>query len=389
MLAARTKAQLIAFVVIGLLATTYLGTKYVGINLFGSGYNVTVVLPDAGGIFDNGEVTYRGVPVGRIKDLNATKNGMEARLHIDEDAPPIPADVAIKVANRSAIGEQYIDLRSESTGGRTLTDGARIEGSAASLPPAIDEVLRTGRDFIGSVPADSLTTVIDETYDAAQGSSGHLTRLLKTSQEFVETADKNFLVTEGLINNSATVLSTQQDSAASIKSFSSDLSLLATTLRSSNRNLRTLIANSPAAAREINRLFNEVGRPLGVLMGNLVSTAQIFGTNSAGVEDALIRVPEVISIGWAVNGSKGINVGLVQTYFNPEPCTSGYGGTEVRPGLDTSEGEPYNTKAGCTVSPSSGTAVRGPRSVPKPGEGPAAARISVPNTMQDLLGGAR
>ena len=67
MLTGRIKTQIIAFVVISLMTTTYLGIKYAGINLFGSGYEVTATLPDAGGIFTNGEVTYRGVPVGRIK----------------------------------------------------------------------------------------------------------------------------------------------------------------------------------------------------------------------------------------------------------------------------------------------------------------------------------
>ncbi|MFI5430108.1 MlaD family protein [Aeromicrobium sp. UC242_57] len=69
MLTGRIKIKLVAFAVIGALATLYLGVKYVGLNVFGGGYSVTVALPDAGGTFANGEVTYRGVPVGRIKEL--------------------------------------------------------------------------------------------------------------------------------------------------------------------------------------------------------------------------------------------------------------------------------------------------------------------------------
>lgn len=387
MLAGRIKFKLMAFLVVSLVATTYLGIKYAGINLLNSGFDVTVALPRAGGTFVNGEVTYRGVPVGRIDELRPTKDGMEAVLHIN-DGTDIPADVEVNVANRSAIGEQYIDLRGTTTAAGMLADGDRLEGSAESLPPAIDEVLRTGRDFAASVPEDSLKTVIDESYDASRGVSSQLKRLLDTSQQFVESADKNFLVTTGLIHNSGTVLSTQQESADSIKSFSSDLNLLAETLRNSDKDLRTLIDNSPAAAREVHRLFDQVGTPLGVLMSNLVSTAQVFGTNIAGVEDALIRVPEALSVGWAVNGSKGLNLGQAQTYFDPLPCTSGYGGTTVRPGLDIEPGQPFNIEAGCSLDPSSGVSVRGPNSVPavKPN---AMARVSVPSSMADLMGGTQ
>ncbi|MFI5430109.1 MlaD family protein [Aeromicrobium sp. UC242_57] len=323
---------------------------------------------------------------------------MTARLHIESGAPQIPADVTVRVANRSTIGEQYIDLRGAGTTDKVLADGDHLVGTAESLPPPIDEVLRSGRDFAGSVPQDSLKTVIDEGYEWFRGSHDDLTRLLETSEEFAETADKNFLVTAGLIKNSSTVLSTQQESATSIKNFSSDLSLLAETLASSDGDLRILIANSPAAARSFNRLFDEVGTPLGVLMSNLVSTAQVFGTNAAGVEDALIRIPEALSIGWAINTSKGVNLGLAQTYFDPLPCTSGYGGTTVRPGLQTSGGKAFNTSAGCTRAPSTGVNVRGPKSVPKsaskPAKGkasksgaPVAAKISVPTSLEDLMGG--
>ncbi|MGH1562161.1 MlaD family protein [Mumia sp. DW29H23] len=388
MLTSRTKTQVAAFVVLAVTGTTYLGAKYVGIDPFSSEYRVTVSLPEAGGIFTNGEVTYRGVPVGRIESLtNVQGGGVDAVLTIDSDAPDIPSDVTVQVANRSTIGEQYIDLRGSDTSD-TLADGDRISGGETAIPQDIDVLLRTARDFTASVPSDSLTTVIDESYDLSQGASVPLKRLIETSLDFHEVADRNFLVSAALIKNSGRVLQTQQEAADSIKSYSEDLNLLASTMADADGDLRTLIANSPAAAREVDQLITQVGQPLGVLMSNLVSTAQVFGTNANGVEDALIRAPEAISVGWAVNGSKGMNLGLATTFFDPLPCTSGYGGTTKRPGTDASTGKPFNTKAKCTAAPSSGTNVRGPNALPKSGgKSPAAAKVTVPDTLGDLLGG--
>lgn len=397
MLTTGIKTRLIVFVILGLVATAYLGGRYVGINLTGSGYDVAVELPDASGAFENGEVTYRGVPVGRITSLRATDQGAEARLHIDAGADPIPADVQVRVVNRSAIGEQYIDLRSESRGGRTLGDGDRLDASGDSAPPPVEDVLRSARDFTGSVDTESLKTVIDEGYEASRGAGDSLGNLLDTSQEFVEAADTNYLVTSQLIESSDTVLSTQEEASTSIRGFSSDLSTIADTLRDSDGDLRALIESSPAAARSIDRLVGEVGTPLGVLMGNLVSTAQVFGTNADGVEDALVNIPTAFSVGWAINGSKGLNLGLAQAYFDPLPCTSGYAGTAKRQGLQTGKGRPFNTQAGCTAAPSGGN-VRGPRSVPKnPGSTAAVGsrstgatpRVSVADSLDDLMGGAR
>lgn len=396
MITGRIRLQVFVFVLIALAAGTWLGVRYVGLDPFGAGYRVTVVLPEAGGMFTNGEVTYRGVPVGRIEELRHTEDGVEAVLGIEGSAPDIPSDVAVRVANRSVIGEQYVDLQPRDTtaavtvsaGGDVplLADGDVLEGDADSLPPAVDQLLETGRDFVASVPQDALTTVIDETYDLSRGAGPDLALLVETSQDFAETADSNFLVTAALIESAATVLETQQQAAGSIRGFTRDLDLIATTLRGSDGDLRRLIENAPTAAVELHRLFDQVGTPLGVLMGNLVSTAQVFGVNAAGVEDALVRAPEAISVGWSITGSWGLDLGMAQTYFDPLPCPTGYAGTPVRPGSQTGPGQPFNTQAGCTAPPSSGLNVRGPKALPK--KSGAAARVRVAEDLGDLLGGS-
>lgn len=123
-------------------------------------------------------------------------------------------------------------------------------------------------------------------------------------------------------------------------------------------------------------------------MGNLITTSEIFGTNADGLKDTLVRAPEAISVGWAVNGSKGLNLGLVPTFFNPLPCTEGYGGTSMRSGIDTSAKASLNLAAGCTASPSSGTDVLGPASLGS-GKSAAGARVSVPDSLDQLMGGAQ
>ncbi|MCO7239168.1 MULTISPECIES: MlaD family protein [unclassified Aeromicrobium] len=397
MLTGRIKAQIVAFVVLGLLATSYLGLKYVGLDPFSTGYTVTATLPAAGGAFENGQVTYRGVPVGRIDRLEPTDDGVRITMSIEGGAPRIPADASPKVVNRSAIGEQYVDLQGGTAGGAALRDGDRLSAGAESQPPDIDTLLRSGEKFVGSVPKEALTSVIDEGYDATQGVALDFGSLLESSQRFQKAADRNFVVTRGLIENSDRVLRTQEASSQSIRSFSADLSTIAATLESSDGDLRTLIDNTPAAAREIDTLFQEVGRPLGVVLANLVTPAQVFGINANGVQDALVTAPRAFSIGWTITGSRGINLALSQSYFSPLPCTTGYGGTAPRRGTDTSSGQSFNRDAGCRSSAGASN-VRGPKNVPSR-LGPAPSRdaegrlvradVRMADSLADLMGGAR
>lgn len=382
MLSRSVRFKLIAFVLISVLATGFLAVRYLGVGSFGGDYRVSASLAETGGLFENGEVTYRGVPVGRIDDLRATSDGVEVVMRIDGDAPPIPADAHVVVANRSAIGEQYLDLRGGDDATEQLADGDHLDASDATLPPAIDELLRSGRDFLGSVPRDDLATVIDETYEWTRDGAEPLRQVTSTLQGFAETAEANFLVTSSLITNSGQVLDTQLASQESIRAFSEDLSLLAETLRNSDADFRALIRNTPAAAREFQKVIREVGGPLGALMANLVTPAQVFGVNASGVQDAMARLPEALSIGWAINSSQGLNMGLAQTYFDPLPCTKGYEKTTLRPGVETSEGKPFNLEAGCTNAPSSGKNVRGPKSV----KSAPPVRVRSVNSLDELMG---
>jgi len=391
MLTFMTKSKVAAFVAIALVTTAFLAVHYVGLDRFIGGYRVTVDMPEAGGLFKNSEVTYRGVPVGRVESLTASRDGARAVLRIQRGAPAMPAQVQARVVDRSAIGEQYLDLRGGSTSGKKLADGAHLTMTEADLPPSIDGLLRSSRDLVASVPSQALNTVIDEGYAFTRDNGRNLARLLRTSSEFADAADRNFLTTVSLIDNSGKVLATQEAAASSFQSFSKDMSLLAHSFVDQDKDWRRLIEQTPAAARQLDVLFRSVGQPLGQLMSNLISTAQVFGTNAAGVRETMIRLPEGISITYAVMTSKGMRSGLEPTFFNPLPCIKGYEGTTMRGALDTSKGKPFNLQAGCTMPTSSGVDVRGPQAVLGAGKTRAnrATTVTSADTLGDLMGGKR
>src|SRR4051812_50062470 len=91
----------------------YLGFNYVGLDrvILGGGYEVAADFRDSGGIFVNAEVTYRGVAVGRVTDMELVDDGVRVTLRIDPGADPVPADTEAAVATRSAAGAQYVILR--------------------------------------------------------------------------------------------------------------------------------------------------------------------------------------------------------------------------------------------------------------------------------------
>lgn len=106
------KMQLIILSVIALVALSVMSLHFVKLPamLFGVGrYTVQLELPQSGGLYQTGNVTYRGTEVGRVQSVHLTKTGVEALLSL-KSGIAIPRDLKAEVHSQSAIGESYVEL---------------------------------------------------------------------------------------------------------------------------------------------------------------------------------------------------------------------------------------------------------------------------------------
>ncbi|MGA5263160.1 MlaD family protein [Streptomyces sp. OS603R] len=367
----------LAFLLVAVLALSYLGIRYADLGRYAGvadHYTVDVRLPHTGGLFTHADVTYRGVSVGRVGPVRLTDDGVVAELRIKKSAPRIPADTKAVVAALSAVGEQYIDLRPESDGSPYLTDGARIDQADTQVPAPVTDVLASVDDLVRSVPQDDLRTVVDELGEAFEGHGDDLQVLLDSGSDFVEAADRALPSTVLLINDGETVLRTQAQEGAAIRGFARGAEELARALKGSDADLRRLLAVTPEAATQVSGVLRDLDPSLGVVLANLLTTAEVAVTRQRGIEELLVTYPAVVSAGsTAVDGGK-LNFGMAVTFFDPLPCTAGYGATRYRNGLDLGTAPPLNTGAGCTAQPSTGKNVRGAANAPKGGAVPEPAR---------------
>ncbi|MBN9620416.1 MAG: MCE family protein, partial [Actinobacteria bacterium] len=331
MLSRGVRVQLALFVVIALLGVGYLGIRYVGIDRWigATGYTVKVDLAQGGGIFTNAEVTYRGVPVGRVGAMRLTVSGIQINLDITIDHK-IPSDVQAVVADRSVIGEQYVDLQPRTTDGPYLKDGSVIAEQDTTLPPPVQDLLLGTDQLVHSVPIGALQTTIGELYNATQNISSSLQTLITSGSAFFKTAQDNLPQTIALIQDAKTVLATQNQQSDQIKQLAGNLKLIGDQLKSSDGDISKVLAGTAPAANEVTGLISDVNTSLGQLLNSLLTTSVVFLSQKDGVRAVLAQYPVAVSIGGLVTTPQGINVGLVPTFFDPMPCTSGYGGTAVR-----------------------------------------------------------
>lgn len=375
MLTRSTRLKNVAFLLIGITVIAYIGVRYAGLGQYVGvrGYYVVKLrLAEAGGLFPNANVTYRGVSVGRVGRLGLTAAGVQADLRIDNSAPPIPSNVQAVVANLSAVGEEYVDLRPGTNAGPYLADGMAIPQFRTRIPPPVTTVLTDVDNLASSVPLESLRTVVDELAKAFRGQGPNLQALLDATGEFTQAADADIPQTTRLIFDGRTVLRTQHEEGDALADFGHNARLLAERLRSADPDLRRLIAATPPAAAQVSGLLRDVDPSLSVMLANLLTTSDLAITRQRGLEQFLVLLPQDTAAGSTAINSQGVHFGMALTFFSPLPCTAGYGGTRYRNGLDTSAGPPLNTAARCTLPASSGVDVRGSANAPRGGVPPAA-----------------
>jgi phospholipid/cholesterol/gamma-HCH transport system substrate-binding protein len=386
MITRMVKVQLTAFAAITALGVAYVGANYVGLAdpLLHPGYTVRADFADSGGIYTGAEVTYRGVPVGRVGALHLNTDGIQVDLHI-ESGPTIPADTVAVVADRSAVGEQYVDLQPRSDSGAVLHDGSTIDRADTRIPLPTTQLMLSLDRLVQSVDKGNLKITVDELGNAFSGSGPDLTRLVDSGNALVESASAALPQTTALIEQSRSVLKTQVDEGSSIKSFSHDLALLTDQLRASDPDLRKLLENGTPATQQLDGLLRSNQPTLAVLLDNLVTVGQIQVVRLPALRQILVTYPAVVAGGFTVEPGDGTaHFGLVLNAGSPPPCTQGYDTTRRVP-QDTSQRQ-ANLDARCTAPRGSATDVRGAQNAPSPGGSAGAAYGSF--TGYDPLTGA-
>ncbi|MCW2615908.1 MAG: mammalian cell entry protein [Frankiales bacterium] len=372
MITRQTRLQLLVFLLISVAGLSYTGIRYAGLGKFflDQGYVVSAEFVDSGGIFKGAEVTYRGVAAGKVEQLDLIDGGVRVDLRL-RPGTEVPDDVRALVANRSAVGEQFVDLQPQRQGEPFMEPGDVIPVSRTAIPISPTQLVVNLDDLVRSIDTTDLGIVLDELGKAfGNGTGDSLQKLVDQGDVLTRAALDALPETKALIRDGNTVLDTQRDVAGQFESFNSDLATLTQTLRTSDADFRALYANGTQSATELTDLIRKNETDLPVLLSNLVTVAQIQKVRLPAIKQILVTYPNVVAGGFTVAPGDGTtHFGLVLDSA-PPVCTRGYETTQKRPPADTGLRTP-NLNAYCAEPRGSASNVRGARNAQYPtGERP-------------------
>ena len=370
MITRRTKVQLLIFVIITLLGVSYVGARYARLDrvIRDDSYTVVAHYPDSGGIFAGAEVTYRGVGIGIVDKLVLTDAGVDVHLSIDNKWDKIPKDTLAVVGNRSAVGEQYVELQPKVDDGPFLKENSEIAEANTTIPIQTPKLLADVAATVSSVDEQDLRTTVSELSAAFAGTGEDLQTIIDTSNSFIEVANQNFDITSALIRDANTVLTGQIDSESAIRNFATQLAGFSNTLVASDGDLRKVIDSGSFTANQLRTFLEQNQVELGSLIRNLVTTSEIVVKHLDGLEHVLVIYPYVMEGAFTV-ASRSPDTGLSDAHFGlvitaEEPCREGYTPNSDQRTPSDGSNRPMNTKAGCT-EPITMSNPRGPQNLPR------------------------
>lgn len=393
MLTRFVRTQLILFTIASVVGVAVMLFAYMQVpTLLGIGrITVKVELPASGGLYQFSNVTYRGSQIGKVTSVDLTEKGAVATLSLDR-SPKVPADLDAEVRSMSAVGEQYVELLPRTDSGPYLENGSVIAMSNTTIPQQVGPMLDQLSALVDTIPKDKLSQLLDETYNAFNGTGYDFGSLLDSAETITREANAVSDQTRQLIDDAGPFLDAQAQTTDAIRTWAASLAGITEQVSNNDPQVRTLLRSGPGFAQETSKLLDQVKPTLPVLLANLTTVGQIALTYNPSIEQLLVLLPPYVAQIQTYLHTKNPS-GLPNGEFSlglgdPNSCTVGFLPPSAwRSPADLSDADtPDNIY--CKLPQDSPIAVRGARNYPcmaHPGKrAPTVELCNDPNGFQPL-----
>lgn len=221
---ARLAVNLTVVLLLFVLTVGWVVTSVIGPELTGGQFTVTADFAQSGGVFTNQEVTYRGVLVGRVGDLELNEDGVDIELLIDSEwEGRIPAGAIARIQSKSPVGEQFVNLTPPGGGpaGETLSDGDRIAREDTELPVDFQELLAVLDRVLADVPPEASRRVVQELAAGLRGRGDDIASILASlgtlADSFADVAPEQQRLLDSSTRAGAEFIRTKDSFAAAIR----------------------------------------------------------------------------------------------------------------------------------------------------------------------------
>jgi virulence factor Mce-like protein len=254
-------------------ACAYLAVGALRARAFASTYQVSIELPESGGLIPDQDVALRGMRIGRVDSVTPSPRGPVAVIHIESDVK-IPVGSPVRVSGLSPAGEQYVDFAPVTTAGPYLGNGSVITRGQATVPVSLSKLLADADGALAQADTKKLEIIKKELH-LSREAPRKMTDIIDGGVFLLSTLDSVLPETVSVLKKSRVTLSTLAEMNNGLASATPGLNRSLSGVARMDGGFRTLIDRVPGPLATTDAVFADNSDTMAQLLGNLTTVAQL------------------------------------------------------------------------------------------------------------------
>lgn len=233
------------FIIVGVLLFGGIALWLRGVKLGERNYEITAEFPEVDGVQEGDPVRYRGLRVGRVKEIVAGTNDVEIVMEIDSSEILIPREVTIKTNSSGLIGETSVDIEPPETA--VTFDNPNMTPLANSCDPEL--ILCDGEELSG---VSGIT--LDDFFPLMYELSSRLSANPELFDNVSSAAENAATAADEITQLSQDVAILVADVRSQLNSFADTADTVSVSLEEASGEIGTTVAKYQATADKLNQL---------------------------------------------------------------------------------------------------------------------------------------
>ena len=306
----RQIANLVLVGVVAVVALTWATIGLADIRPFDNPRHMQVHLAQTGGALPGAEVTYLGVPIGKVVSSRLVDGAAELDLTVRPKGPMAKV-LRADVRQKSSLGEPYVDLAPADLADKRTADpdGVIVPVERTSQPRALYELLNQTETVLSKVEPRDLGAMAD----GLSGIVGHeedLRTLLHSWADVGEVLGRRSTELGALMKDSARLTATLDAHRGELGEAMSSYARLGTMLSRHTEDLESIVKNAAALGVEGSDLLARSRPDLEGVMAGLDVTFHNLAIRPQKMHETIYWIPNFAErLGYTLEGNT-MNIGL-------------------------------------------------------------------------------
>ena len=263
---------------------------------------VSADFADTTGVYVGNDVTYLGVQVGEIVDVEPRGTTMRVVMHL-EPGTRVPADAGAEILQGSLVTDRFIELGPAWREGPTLGSGAHIDAARTRSPATVDQIAKSIDDLVLALDADlgtgegstsggkALGDVLTTMARTLDGNGLHLRRALAESRDALAMVNAKDADLTAVTDNLLALVTTLGERDTRLRSFTAAAADTTEVLADQRDELVAALDSLDQLTTRTNAFLEKNGGLLSEDLAGLADVVAIVRTNQASLSEAFDVMP--------------------------------------------------------------------------------------------------